>query len=105
MPTIRFLLAGGEELAVEALNGRSLMETALENSVPGIVAECNGSAACATCHVVLPDQIMSALGPISEHENDMLDFAEAPREAGSRLSCQIKVSDILDNVAVRIPSA
>ncbi|MEI9430247.1 2Fe-2S iron-sulfur cluster-binding protein [Mesorhizobium sp. Cs1299R1N3] len=105
MPTIRFLLAGGEELAVEARNGRSLMETALEHSVPGIVAECNGSAACATCHVVLPDQIMSALGPISEHENDMLDFAEAPREAGSRLSCQIKISDVLDNVAVRIPSA
>ncbi|MBZ9708600.1 2Fe-2S iron-sulfur cluster binding domain-containing protein [Mesorhizobium sp. ESP7-2] len=105
MPTIRFLLADGEELAVEARNGRTLMETALENSVPGIIAECNGSAACATCHVVLPDQIISALGPISEHENDMLDFAEAPRQAGSRLSCQIKVSDVLDNIAVRIPSA
>ena len=105
MPTIRFLLAGGAELAVEAQNGRTLMETALEHSVPGIIAECNGSAACATCHVVLPDEILSALEPISEHENDMLDFAEAPREPGSRLSCQIKVSAVLDNVAVRIPAA
>ena len=105
MPTIRFLLADGAELAVEAQNGRSLMETALENSVPGIIAECNGSAACATCHVVLPAEILLALGPISEHENDMLDFAEAPREPGSRLSCQIKVSDALDNISVRVPAA
>lgn len=105
MPMIKFLLADGGELGVEAQNGRSLMETALENSVPGIIAECNGSAACATCHVVLPEAIVLALGPISEHENDMLDFAEAPRESGSRLSCQIRVSDVLDNVCVRIPSA
>ncbi|MFB9980866.1 2Fe-2S iron-sulfur cluster-binding protein [Mesorhizobium kowhaii] len=105
MPTIRFLLADGAELAVEAQNGRTLMETALENSVPGIIAECNGSAACATCHVVLPEEIMLALGPISEHENDMLDFAEAPRESGSRLSCQVKVSDALDNISVRVPAA
>ncbi|WP_192180139.1 2Fe-2S iron-sulfur cluster-binding protein [Mesorhizobium amorphae] len=105
MPTIRFLLTDGAELAVEAQNGRSLMETALEHSVPGIIAECNGSAACATCHVVLPEEILLALEPISEHENDMLDFAEAPRESGSRLSCQIKVSDALDNISVRIPAA
>jgi ferredoxin, 2Fe-2S len=105
MPTIRFLSADGAELAVEAQNGRTLMETALENSVPGIIAECNGSAACATCHVVLPEEIMLALGPISEHENDMLDFAEAPRESGSRLSCQVKVSDALDNISVRVPAA
>ena len=105
MPTIRFLSADGAELTVEAQNGRTLMETALEHSVPGIIAECNGSAACATCHVVLPEEIMAALGPISEHENDMLDFAEAPRESGSRLSCQIKVSDALDNILVRVPAA
>jgi len=104
MPTIRFLSADGTELAVEAQNGRTLMETALEHSVPGIIAECNGSAACATCHVVLPEEIMAALGPISVHENDMLDFAEAPRESGSRLSCQIKVSDALDNISVRVPA-
>lgn len=105
MPTIRFLSADGTELAIEAQNGRSLMETALEHSVPGIIAECNGSATCATCHVVLPEEIMAALGPISEHENDMLDFAAAPRESGSRLSCQIKVSDALDNISVRVPAA
>lgn len=105
MPTITFVQPDGAKQRIEALNGRTLMEVAFEKSVPGIIAECNGSAACATCHVILPDDVKSALGPVSEHENDMLDFANAPREAGSRLSCQIIVSDALDNVSVRVPSA
>ncbi len=104
MPTITFVLPDGTKMAVEAQNGRSLMEAALDNSIPGIIAECNGSAACATCHVVLPETAMAALGPISEHENDMLDFADAPREPGSRLSCQVKVIDTLDSISVRVPS-
>jgi len=35
-------------------------------------------------------------------EEDMLDFAWEPQPA-SRLSCQIKVTDELDGVVVRIP--
>jgi ferredoxin, 2Fe-2S len=105
VPTITFVQPDGAEQRVEARNGRTLMEVALEKSVPGIIAECNGSAACATCHVILPEDIKSTLGPVSEHENDMLDFANTPREPGSRLSCQITVSDALDNVAIRVPCA
>ncbi|MFD2055793.1 2Fe-2S iron-sulfur cluster-binding protein [Mesorhizobium calcicola] len=105
MPTVIFVHPDGTQQRVDARNGRTLMETALDNSVPGIIAECNGSAACATCHVVLPEDVKTMLGPVSDHENDMLDFADAPREPGSRLSCQIKISDVLDNVSVRVPSA
>ena len=104
MPTITFVQSNGAKQRVEARKGRTLMEVALENSVPGIIAECNGSAACATCHVILPEDVKSTLGPISAHENDMLDFAAAPREPGSRLSCQIAVSDELDSVSIRVPS-
>jgi 2Fe-2S ferredoxin len=32
----------------------------------------------------------------------MLDYTAAPREAGSRLSCQIVMNDALDGIAVRI---
>ena len=105
MPIITFVGSDGALQHVDARNGRTLMETALENKVPGIIAECNGSAACATCHVVLPVAVNSLLGPISDHENDMLDFADAPREPGSRLSCQITITDALADVTIRIPSA
>ena len=105
MTKIKFIHPDGTEQVVDASNGHSLMETALDHSIPGVIAECNGSAACATCHVVLPEEIMGLLNPISEHENDMLDFANSPRQPGSRLGCQIVVSDALDNVTVRVPAA
>jgi 2Fe-2S ferredoxin len=82
----------------------SLMELALKNAIPGIIAECNGSAACATCHVVI-ENLAAVLDPVTDHENDMLDFTIAPREPGSRLSCQIRTDSRLEGATVRVPAA
>lgn len=78
------------------------MEGAVENDVPGIVAECGGSCSCATCHVYVDPQWLGHLGPPSTHETDMLGCVEDQRE-NSRLSCQIQVSDELDGLVVRLP--
>jgi 2Fe-2S ferredoxin len=104
MPDITFILPNGMEQSCTAREGLSLMEVALQNAVPGIIAECNGSAACATCHIVVDDALASMLDPISEHENDMLDFTAAQRAPGSRLSCQIKVDGRVDGATIRIPA-
>ena len=103
MPTIEFILPDGGKRSCVASEDMSLMEVALRHSIPGIIAECNGSAACATCHVVIEDAA-GVLDPVSDHENDMLDFTQAPREPGSRLSCQIRVDSRLDGAVVRIPA-
>lgn len=102
MTTITFTLPDGRQQTCAAKEGLSLMELALHNAVPGIAAECNGAAACGTCHVIVDDAIAGLLDPASEHENDMLDFTSAPRESGSRLSCQIRVDARLDGATIRI---
>ncbi|WOS65330.1 2Fe-2S iron-sulfur cluster-binding protein [Sinorhizobium fredii] len=104
MPTITFITAEGKEHAVAAEIGRSVMEIALEKSIPGVVAECNGSAACATCHCYFDPAFTEAIGAIGEHESDMLDFTASPRRPESRLSCQVRVADTLDGMTVRIPA-
>lgn len=104
MPDITFALPDGKERTCSASEGLSLMEVALQNAVPGIIAECNGSAACATCHVVVDEALAAILDPIGDHENDMLDFTSAARQSGSRLSCQIRVDGRLDGAVVRIPA-
>ncbi|PCK81749.1 2Fe-2S iron-sulfur cluster-binding protein [Rhizobium sophoriradicis] len=104
MAEIPFILPDGGHKACPASEGLSLMELALQNSVPGIVAECNGAAACGTCHVIMDDALIEVLDPISDHENDMLDFTNAPREPGSRLSCQIRVDGRLNGAVVRVAS-
>ena len=102
MPKITFIESNGAVHEVEGDAGSTVMETAIRNMVPGIEAECGGALACATCHVYVDDKWFEATGGPSEMEEDMLDFAYEVQPT-SRLSCQIKVSEALDGLVVRVP--
>jgi 2Fe-2S ferredoxin len=102
MPKITYITADGAETAVDAPIGSTVMENAIKNMVPGIEAECGGACACATCHVYVDEAWAAAAGAPEPMEEDMLDFAYDVQPT-SRLSCQIKVTDALDGLVVRIP--
>ena len=102
MPKITYIEPDGTTHEVEAQVGATVMETAIRNLVPGIEAECGGSLACATCHVYVDEAWSDKTGTASEMEEDMLDFAYEVRPT-SRLSCQIKVTEELDGLVVRVP--
>ena len=68
------------------------MQGATANGVDGIVGECGGSCACATCHCYVDEARLADLPPPSEGELGMLDNVAAERRPNSRLACQIKAS-------------
>lgn len=103
MPKITFIEANGNEIVTEAEVGSTVMETAIMNGVPGIIAECGGACTCATCHCYVDEAWIDIVGPPSMMEEDMLDFAFEVKPT-SRLSCQIKVKDELDGLVMRVPS-
>jgi 2Fe-2S ferredoxin len=103
MTKITFVQQDGERTETEAQNGATVMETAIMNGIPGIVAECGGACSCATCHVHVDEAWSEKVGPPSPMEEDMLDFAFDVK-ASSRLICQIKVKDALDGLVVHVPS-
>jgi 2Fe-2S ferredoxin len=102
MPKIIYIEHDGTHHEVEAAPGSTVMENAIRNSINGILAECGGACACATCHVYVDDAFADKAGRPDPMEEDMLDFAYDVRPT-SRLSCQIKVSDALDGLTVHIP--
>ena len=102
MAKITYIQFDGTETAVEVKPGLSVMEGAIKNNIPGIDADCGGACACATCHVYVDEQWRDKTGTPSAMEESMLDFAENV-EPNSRLSCQIRVSDALDGLVVRLP--
>jgi 2Fe-2S ferredoxin len=89
---------------VEVKTGLSVMEGAVKNNVPGIDADCGGACACATCHVYVDEAWREKTGEASAMEESMLDFADEV-QPNSRLSCQIRVTDALDGLVVRLPEA
>ena len=104
MPKVTYIEHDGREHAVEVKSGLSVMEGAIRNNVPGIDADCGGACACATCHVYVDAAWTSKTGERSDMEESMLDFAENVTDA-SRLSCQIKVTDALEGLVVRLPES
>lgn len=103
MPRITFIDAHGAERIAEGDVGQSVMEIAKRNGVDGIIGECGGSCACATCHVFVDPEWWSTVGPPSADESEMLDFA-GDRRRHSRLSCQIRLRADLDGLVVRTPA-
>jgi 2Fe-2S ferredoxin len=104
MAKITYIEFDGAEHTVEVKTGLSVMEGAIKNNIPGIDADCGGACACATCHVYVDEAWLEKTGERSAMEESMLDFAENI-EDNSRLSCQIKVSDALDGLTVRMPES
>lgn len=105
MPSIEFIDPTGTRRVVEATPGWSLMEAAVKNGVPGVLAECGGALACATCHVYVDPTWVSRVGALKDElEREMLDGALADKEPGSRLSCQVTVTDEFDGLTVRVPA-
>ncbi len=101
---LTFTLADGSSQVVRAKVGMSVMEAATAAGVPGIVAECGGSMACATCHVYVDPSWASRMPPASVGEEGMLDFVEGGRRDGSRLSCQMTVDKTMDGFQASVPS-
>ncbi len=103
MPTIHYILKDGSTRSVQAKAGASVMETAIQNNIRGIDAECGGSCSCATCHVYVDDAFVARLTPPDEMEQELLEGVASERTPASRLSCQIPVTADLDGLTVRVP--
>ncbi|WP_052254337.1 2Fe-2S iron-sulfur cluster-binding protein [Leisingera sp. ANG-S5] len=95
-------LPGGGAVTATVDYGQSLMEAALAQDVPGVVGECGGSLACATCHVYVDPEWAAKCGEAGEFEDAMLNLAERRRET-SRLSCQIETHPDLDGLVLEVP--
>ena len=103
MPTLILVDESGAERPLDVPSGLSVMEV-LRDAGYAIDGECNGSLACATCHVWVDEAWFERLSEPKEAEEDMLDVAFNLRPT-SRLSCQIMVAPDLDGLRVRIPVA
>jgi 2Fe-2S ferredoxin len=103
MPKMIFIDPQGNKKEVDAPNGLSVLEIAHRNMVD-LEGACDGSLACSTCHVIIDPDYFNKLEPASEDEEDMLDLAFGLTHT-SRLGCQIIMSDELDGLTVKLPSA
>jgi 2Fe-2S ferredoxin len=103
MSRVTYIDFAGNTTELDLANGMTLMQGAVMNGIDGIEGECSGSCACATCHCYIDEAFLDKLPEMSENEDELLDGTVSERLPNSRLSCQIRMSDALDGIVVRLP--
>ena len=95
--TLKLTDLDGEQHEIQAPTdmGFSLMEAIRANELQ-IKATCGGMAMCATCNVIIKSE--HPLPEMSEAEEEMLDEAFVLDVEGSRLACQIPISEEIDGL-------
>ena len=103
MANITYIEASGQSTTVNLPEGWSLMQGAIANGIDGILGECGGSLACATCHCYVDEDRLAELPAATEGELAMLENVAAERRPNSRLSCQLKATAALEGLVVQLP--
>ena len=99
---IIFIDANGNRRTLQAEPGQSVMQVAIENKVPGILADCGGCRSCATCHCYVGEEWAGKFAPASAEETELVSYAFDPRPA-SRLSCQLVLTAEHDGIQIGLP--
>lgn len=105
MALVTYVAADDSERAQDVPDGDNVMHGALYNGIEGIIGECGGALACATCHCYVDADWAARLPAPSQDEIDMLDCVAAERRPTSRLSCQIVVGPALDGLVIHLPES
>lgn len=103
MTNITYIEASGQSTTLNLPDGWSLMQGATSNGVDGILGECGGSCACATCHCYVDEARLGELPIPSEGELAMLESVVAECRPNSRLACQIKSTAALEGLIIHLP--
>ena len=103
MTKVTYIEFNGTEHVVDLAPGLSLMQGALANNVRGIIGDCGGACSCATCHCYVDPAWLDKVGEKGDIEESLLEEV-MDGQPNSRLSCQIKVSEELDGLVVRLPA-
>ena len=103
VPRVTYISHSGLKTTVEVAVGDSVMDGALDNNVAGIIGQCGGGCTCSTCHCLVATEWFKRLVAPHQDELDLLEYAEE-RGQTSRLSCQIKLTEDLDGLVVRLPT-
>ena len=93
--------ADGTPHTLAGVPGDRVMVLARAAGLP-VKGECEGSIACATCHMIVDPAWAALLDLANEEEETMLDtvFDLTPT---SRLSCQIRLTPALDGLRLTLP--
>ncbi|MEN5144843.1 2Fe-2S iron-sulfur cluster-binding protein [Brevundimonas diminuta] len=106
MPQIFVTQQDGQDMTLDVPVGRRLME-ALRDGGTTVEGTCGGACSCGSCHVYVDEAWLGKLDAAQDDEREMIEAIGDVIEVrpGSRLACQIQITDALDGLTLTIAEA
>ena len=104
MPSVTYCQPDGSARTIRVAVGDSVLDGALDHGIEGIIGQCGGGMNCLTCHCYVAEVWLGRVPPPDQDEAEMLDYVVLPGP-GSRLGCQLRVTDAMDGLVVHVPLA
>jgi len=104
MPKLIVTTRTGDQVAIDADEGLSVMEIIRDAGFDDQFALCGGGCSCATCHIYVDPAFADRIPALADDENELLEGSDY-RRPNSRLSCQIPFDQAMDGFEVRIAPA
>lgn len=101
MPTFNITDRTGAEIVGSVMPNTTLLEAIRTAGVDDLMALCGGCCSCATCHVIVAESDRDGLNPLTDDENELLE-SSSHRQPGSRLACQVVLTEANDGISVTI---
>lgn len=102
MVNIVFITLDGEKHQVSVTPGATVMQAAMHASIDGILAECGGAGACATCRCGVISAPDGSIESTTDMEREMLEFASEDLSNNDRLTCQLTVTPSLEGAVFQV---
>lgn len=102
MPLLLCTEYDGAVHRIQADSGLTVMQAILEANIAGMLGDCGGSCSCGTCHAYIDPAWLARLPPPDQTEVGMLEYIIDPLP-NSRLTCQLRLTDKLDGLTLRLP--
>jgi 2Fe-2S ferredoxin len=102
MPKLVVTTRNGVSHTLDATPGLTVMEVIRNAGIDDLLAMCGGLCSCATCHVYVDPEFAVLLPKMGADEDALLEGV-AYRHADSRLSCQIRMNDLVSGLRIAIP--
>lgn len=83
---------------------QTIMEAAVIEGVPGILAECGGAPQCGSCSVSVPEEWRDVLGEPQDLEVGVLTFNNKA-DGHRRLTCQLIPEPEWDGLVLHLPES
>jgi len=102
-----YFVRNGLKIRVDVPIGTTLMEAAKYHSkikIYEIPADCAGSCACGTCHVIIDDKWIDKIKASDNNmaEIELLEFDKQYKKGLSRLACQVQLTKEHDGLIAHL---